>query len=141
MTYVVAATRLYQLRPDGSEAKYKAGDEIDSLSPEDLRRHLASGAVVERVEAEPEPPEDDPDGAGDPDANEGGAGDPDASEGSGDPNADEGGGELKPPLHTALKAEWVKFVVAKTADSDKPVSAEEADALSKADLIALYGGD
>jgi hypothetical protein len=45
-----------------------------------------------------------------------------------------------PPPHAALKEAWVDFVVAKTAATDKPVTAEEADALSKPELIELYGG-
>lgn len=43
------------------------------------------------------------------------------------------------PKHTAPKAEWVDYVVLSTANSDAPVSREEAEATSKADLVALYG--
>jgi hypothetical protein len=44
-----------------------------------------------------------------------------------------------PPAKTALKEEWVNYVVAKTATTNEPVSVEDADAMSKADLIELYG--
>lgn len=50
------------------------------------------------------------------------------------------GPQLEVPKHYDQKADWVAFVVAKTADSSAPVSEEDADAMTKADLIELYGG-
>jgi len=47
---------------------------------------------------------------------------------------------LERPKDYATKAEWVEFVVAKTAETEQPVSVDEADALSKNELIELYGG-
>jgi hypothetical protein len=47
---------------------------------------------------------------------------------------------LEPPKHYDQKSEWVAYVVAKTKDTDKPVSEDEADAMTKSDLIELYGG-
>ncbi len=38
------------------------------------------------------------------------------------------------------KAEWVAFVVASTAGAESPVSEEDAEDLTKAELIELYGG-
>lgn len=59
-------------------------------------------------------------------------------DGTGDaPEAD--GGELRAPAKTAPKPDWVAFVVAKTADTDSPVTVEEADQMNKSDLIELYG--
>lgn len=49
-------------------------------------------------------------------------------------------GEFEPPKHADSKADWVAFVVAKTADGEGPVSEEDAEAMTKADLIELYGG-
>jgi hypothetical protein len=48
---------------------------------------------------------------------------------------------LARPRNTALKDVWVAHVVAKTAATEKPVTAEEADKLSKQELISLYGGE
>lgn len=45
------------------------------------------------------------------------------------------------PKVYATKAEWVAFVVAKTADTENPVSEEDAEAMTKDDLIELYGGN
>lgn len=58
----------------------------------------------------------------------------------GAPDGEDGGdaGPTKPP-HVATKDVWVAYVVAKTANTDKPVTAEEADAMNKSDLIELYG--
>ena len=39
------------------------------------------------------------------------------------------------------KAEWVAYVVATTVDSESPVSEADADDLTKAELIELYGGE
>lgn len=45
-----------------------------------------------------------------------------------------------PPKTSDTKAEWVAYVVAATADTDEPVSEEDAEAMTKAELIELYGG-
>ena len=45
------------------------------------------------------------------------------------------------PKTYASKAEWVAFAVAKTAGSESPVSEEDAEAMTKDDLIELYGGN
>lgn len=44
-----------------------------------------------------------------------------------------GGGEDSPPAKSAAKAEWVDFAVSQGADQ------EEAEAMTKDDLIELYG--
>ncbi|OFB37968.1 hypothetical protein BA059_16870 [Mycolicibacterium sp. (ex Dasyatis americana)] len=48
--------------------------------------------------------------------------------------------EILAPKQYASKSEWVAYVVAKTADGESPVSEEDADAMTKDDLIELYGG-
>ena len=47
--------------------------------------------------------------------------------------------EVTRPPDVATKPVWVAYVVAKTAGTEKPVSAEEADKLTRDDLVALYG--
>jgi hypothetical protein len=51
-------------------------------------------------------------------------------EGSGDGDSDEDG----PPAKAAPKADWVDYAVAQGAD------AEEAESLTKQELVDLYGG-
>lgn len=53
----------------------------------------------------------------------------------------ESAGGLSEPKPYDAKADWVEFVVAKTANTADPVSHADADALTKAELIELYGGD
>ena len=49
--------------------------------------------------------------------------------------------DLVAPKHYDAKADWVAFAVASTAGSEEPVSEVDADAMTKADLIELYGGN
>lgn len=51
-----------------------------------------------------------------------------------DPSDDDG-----KPSPRASKDKWDAYVVAVTADTDAPVTLEEAKATAKADLITLYG--
>lgn len=48
---------------------------------------------------------------------------------------------LVAPKPYASKAEWVAFAVAKSASGDVQVSEEDAEAMTKDDLIELYGGN
>jgi hypothetical protein len=54
-----------------------------------------------------------------------------------DPAVD-GGGK---PSKRASKETWEAYVIALTADTEAPVTEDEAKAASKSDLISLYGGD
>lgn len=90
--------------------KYE-GQHVEWLS-DDQEKHFLAEGLVEKVGKSSEP------------------------EGVGDPDADPAG----PPAKVALKEDWVAYVVAKTAATEKPVSAEEADQMNKSDLIELYGG-
>lgn len=57
---------------------------------------------------------------------------------------DEGGERVDngPPVQpkpTASKAEWVGYAVAVSKTTDKPITIDDADAMTKSDLIEKYG--
>jgi hypothetical protein len=43
------------------------------------------------------------------------------------------------PKTTDSKAEWVGWAVHKSQSTDSPITSDDAEALTKADLIELYG--
>lgn len=47
--------------------------------------------------------------------------------------------ELKRPAASASKNEWVRWAVHVTADTDTPLSIDDADAMTKNDLVEKYG--
>lgn len=51
-----------------------------------------------------------------------------------------GGSDDGPPAKTAPKADWVAWAVAKSAETDEPLTTEEADQLyTKPELIENFG--
>lgn len=50
-----------------------------------------------------------------------------------------GEGELVAPKKTAAKPEWVAFAVAKSASTDEPLTEEQANELTTAQLIERFG--
>lgn len=49
------------------------------------------------------------------------------------------GGPPSQPKPAASKAEWVGYAVAVSKSTDKPISIDDADAMTKNDLIERYG--
>ena len=47
---------------------------------------------------------------------------------------------LGPPQRVATKAEWVDYAVASCAGTDTPLSVEDAEAMTKAELVEQFGG-
>jgi hypothetical protein len=104
--------------------------------------YLVPEAVVEHYKApegsaEPEVAEADPDAP-----NGGEAGEAIDGENAGetqptDPQETES--ELKAPAKSASKGDWVDYAVAASKDTDSPLSEEEANALTQAQLIERFG--
>ena len=62
MAHTVLASRVYVRQADGSDKRYDHGQEIHDLTPEDLERFRAAGAIAdpERVARDPAPADPPP---------------------------------------------------------------------------------
>lgn len=121
--YVLLASVFYQRQEDGRRHRYTKGDTITGLPAAAVQRLTDAGAIASKsAKAAKDAAVDAPAPA-----------DKDKGPAQNDHAAPER------PARVAPKDEWVAYVVAKTEHTDSPIAHDEADAMTKAELIKQYG--